>query len=274
MNHLRRRPADGPVVYLAGPAQHSLCSWVAGSHVLENFENNLGEEGDNLARYRDTFESMALDLGAYMLMTEERRMGRRFTDAEREARMEKAIAFAVAHGEGYDWVSHYDDVTGGADGNWRNYERCKAAGIPRLMPVFHQGEPLDLLRAYVKDSQYVGLGFQRPIKDDLAWLDLCFAEIPEGKWVHGFAMTDYLRFPFTSADSKTWLHEVLAIMSHTSQGASALAYLTQPEIVGLVLKKYQRQWKRDRWRGTFGVAAGRGQQLDLETLIAELKESA
>lgn len=263
-----------PRIYFAGPAQHSLCSWMAGHHVLENFENNLGEDGENIARYRDTFESMALDLGAYMVMTEERRMGRRLTDVEREARMERAIAWAVSHGDGYDWVSHYDDVTGGADGNWRNYERCKAAGIHRLMPVFHQGEPLDLLRAYVRDSAYVGLGFQRPIKDEAAWLDACFAEIPDDKWVHGFAMTGYLRWPFTSADSKTWLHETLAIMKHSSQGADALAYLTQPEVLAIVLKKYQRQWKRDRWRGTFGSAAGRGQQIDLEELIAAAREAA
>jgi hypothetical protein len=86
-------------------------------------------------------------------------------------------------------------------------------------------------------------------------------------------MTGYLRWPFTSADSKTWLHEVLAIMKHSSQGASALSYLTQAEVVGIVLKKYQRQWRRDRWRGTFGVAAGRGQQVEIEDLIAELKDA-
>jgi len=262
-----------PIIYFAGPAQHSLCSWMAGHHVLENFENNLGEDGDNIARYRDTFESMALDLGAYMLMTEERRKGPK-TPEQKEARMTQAIEWAVRHGEFYDWVSHYDDVTGGPEGNLRNFERCKKAGIPRLMAVFHQSEPLDLLRQYCRESQHIGLGFQRPIKDDAAWLDACFAEIPSSKWVHGFAMTGYLRWPFSSADSKTWLHETLAIMKHSSQGADALAYLTQPEVVAIVQKKYQRQWRRDRWRGTFGVAAGRGEQVDLEELLASLPDVA
>lgn len=264
-----------PIIYFAGPNQHSLCHWMEGQHVLENYENNLGEDGGNIARYRETFASMVLDLGAYSIMTEERRMGRRLTDAERETRMEGAIRFAVEHGHGYDWVSHYDDVTGGAEGNWRNYERCKAAGIPRLMPVFHQGEPLDLLRQYCKESAFVGLGFQRPIQNDLEWLDTCFAEIPDGKWVHGFAMTNYLRYPFRSADSKTWLHEVLEVMKVSSgQARNALSFLTQAEICAIVIKKYHREWRRDRWRGTFGVAAGRGQQVDLEEVLATLEALA
>jgi hypothetical protein len=244
-----------------------------GQHVLENFENHLGDEGGNIARYRETFASLVLDLGAYSLMTEERRRGR-LTDAEREARKTAAIAFAVEHGHGYDWVSHYDDIEGGAEGNYRNWQRCKSAGIPRLLAVFHQGEPFDLLRQYCKETAFVGLGFQRPIKDDLAWLDACFSEIPEGKWVHGFAMTGYLRYPFRSADSKTWLHEVLEIMKVSSgQARNALSFLTQAEICQIVIKKYHREWKRDRWRGTFGTAAGRGAQVDLEELIREVRDA-
>jgi hypothetical protein len=274
-----------PIIYFAGPNQHSLCHWMEGQHVLENYENNLGDEGGNIARYRDTFASMAADLGAYMLMTEQRRMekaGLLSTKKQRGAwteektrRKASAISFAAAHGHGYDWVSHYDDVEGGAEGNYRNWQECKAASIPRLMAVFHQGEPLDLLRQYCKESQYIGLGFQRPINNDLEWLDACFSEIPDGKWVHGFAMTNYLRYPFRSADSKTWLHEVLEIMKVSSgQARTALSFLTQAEICAIVIKKYHREWRRDRWRGTFGVAAGRGQQVDMDELLREIQETA
>jgi len=84
-------------------------------------------------------------------------------------------------------------------------------------------------------------------------------------------MTNYLRWPFRSADSTTWLNEMLAMEKASGQGRSALAYLTKRELTELVVKKYQRQWRQDLWRGTFGSAAGRGEQVDIEEVIAELK---
>lgn len=257
-----------PIIYFSAAAQHSWCDWLQGHHVLENYENNLGEEGDSMARYRDTYASMCLDLGAYMVMSEERRSGRLSPERKVE-RKAGAIAWAVKHSAFYSFTSHYDDIEGGPEGNLRNYEECKAAGIVRLMPVFHQGEPIDLLRQYAKESTYIGLGFQRPIQNDAEWLDSCFRELTGDHWVHGFAMTNYLRWPFRSADSKTWLHEVLAMESESGQGRSALAYLTKSELLDIVVKKYQRQWKRDLWRGTFGVAVGRGEQVDISELLAE-----
>lgn len=261
-----------PIVYFSAAAQHSWCDWLQGHHVLENYENNLGEAGDSMARYRDTYASMCLDLGAYMLMAEERRSGR-MPPEKRAERKANAIAWAVKHSPFYAFTSHYDDIEGGADGNYRNWQECKSAGIVRLMPVFHQGEPWELLEEYAREP-YVGLGFQRPIQDEAAWLDGCFSRIPSTTWVHGFAMTNYLRWPFRSADSKTWLHEVLAMEAESGQGKSALAYLTKSELLDIVVKKYQRQWKRDLWRGTFGVASGRGEQVDLEELIRTAKDSA
>lgn len=269
---------EDPIIYFAGPSQHSLCSWMDGQHVLESYANLIdgkraedtghwvAEEG-NLSRYRLTFESMALDPGAYSNLTAERRGGKPLVT------IDGYIEHAKAHGSFYDWCASFDDITGGVDGNIRNWRRCMDAGIERLMPVFHQGEPFSLLEEYCATSAFVGLGFQRPIKDDVAWLDACFARIPSRVWVHGFAMTAYLRWPFRSVDSKTWLHEVLALMQTSGQGHSALRFLTQPEMLQIVLKKYQREWKADRWRGTFGAAAGRGQQVDLDEFMAELQKA-
>lgn len=255
-----------PIVYFAGAAQHSWCSWLEGMPVLESFADHLGPEGresESLSRYRATFERMALDPGAYSNMTA-RRAGK-----PDKVTIDGYLAFAAAHGDFYDWCASYDDIEGGAEGNLRNWERCKAANILRLMPVFHQGEPLDLLREYVRQSRYVGLGFQRPIKNDAQWLDMCFAEIPEGTWVHGFAMVSYLRWPLTSADATTWMHEVLAMEAESGQGKSALASLTKKELLDIVVKHYKRKPRLDAWRGTFGVAAGRGQQIDIEEVLKE-----
>lgn len=251
-----------PIIYFSAAAQHSWCSWLEGHHVLESYANNLGEMPDSMARYRETYASMCADPGVYANMTAERRGDRPVVT------IDGYIPWAVQHGAFYDFCASFDDITGGPEANLRNWIRCRDAGVPRLMPVFHQGEPISLLREYVAaGGGYVGLGFQRPIKNEATFLDACFAEIPSTWWVHGFAMTNYLRWPFSSADSKTWLHEVLAMEAESGQGKSALAYLTKRELLDIVVKKYKRQWRRDLWRGTFGVAAGRGEQADIEELL-------
>lgn len=264
-----------PRIYFAGPAQHSLCSWFSGHYVLENFENHFGEAGDNLERYRLSYPGMCLDLGAYWIMAEERRqLGRGkgpMTKAHKEGRKEAAIAFAVKHGAAYDFVTHYDDIEGGADGNRRNWLQCRDAGVPNLMAVFHQGEPWSLLEEYCAAGNFIGLGMQRPFKDVEAFLDAAFERIPDTKWVHIFAGTNYLNYPASSADSTTWLSEVLALAKTSKQGRSALKYLTVPELLDIVKKKYDREWRhiRGKWDETgpvFGIAAGRGEQLELEDI--------
>jgi hypothetical protein len=263
-----------PIIYFAGPSQHSLCSWMAGHHVLESYANLIDGEKDrvtghwvaadgNLSRYRLTFASMALDPGAYSNLTAAK------GDKGPVVTIDGYIEHAKAHGRFYDWCASFDDITGGAEGNVRNWERCRAAGIHNLMPVFHQGEPWELLEEYCR-GPFVGLGLQRPIQAEVAWLDSCFSRIPSSVWVHGFAMTSYLRWPFRSVDSKTWMHELLDLMKTSGQGRSALRFLSQPEMLQIVLKKYQREWREDLWRGTFGVAAGRGEQVDLEELLREM----
>lgn len=256
-----------PIVYFAGVAQHSWCDWFNGLNVLESFANPLDGQ---LERYRPTFASMALDPGAYSNLTARQR-------GEKDVvTIEGFIDFATQHGDFYAWCASFDDITGGAEGNRRNWERCREADIPRLMPVFHQGEPWSLLEEYLSSSKYVGLGFQRPIDQAEApfWLDACFSRVPEGTWVHGFAMTAFVRWPFTSVDSTTWLHEVLAMEKESGQGRSALAYQTKRELLEIVQRKYLRQWKWDLHKGVIGVAAGRGQQIHLEEAMPTPSDGA
>lgn len=266
-----------PIIYFAGPAQHSLCSWFSGHHVLESYANLIDKKKDpvtkeayseegNLSRYRATFASMALDPGAYSNMTAERRGEKPLVT------IDGYIKHAVKHGAFFDWCASYDDITGGPDGNRRNWERCKAAGIPKLMPVFHQGEPWSLLEEYCAGSQYVGLGMQRPFENELAFLDGAFSRIPEGRWVHIFAGTSFLEYPATSWDSTTWKNEMLDLMRTSGQGHTALRHLTQPEMLDIVLKSYPRRLKQARYYGTtFGIAAGRGEQVDLDEALSLLE---
>lgn len=262
-----------PIIYFAGPAQHSLCSWFAGHHVLESYANLIDKKKDpatgltysedgNLSRYRHTFRSMALDPGAFSNMTAEARGQKPLVT------IEGYIKHAVAHGEFYDFCASFDDIRGGAKGNRKNWMRCMDAGIPRLMPVFHQGEPWSLLDEYCAASKYVGLGMQRPFRDTDQFLDGAFSRIKEGIWVHIFAGTSFLSYPATSVDSTTWKSEMLALMKTSGQGRTALRYLTQPEMLDIVLKSYPRRLKEARWAGPLvGAAAGRGGQIDLDEMM-------
>ena len=144
---------------------------MVGQHVLESFANHHGEDGDNLARYRYSFASMALDSGVYSNLT----AGRKGKGAV--VTIGPYIDFALEHGEFYDWCAMFDAIEGGVEENRKNWMQCRDAGIPRLMPVFHQGEPWSLLEEYCAASEYVGLGFQRPIRNDAEWLDGCFSRI-------------------------------------------------------------------------------------------------
>lgn len=264
---------DDPIIYFAGPSQHSWCQNFKGLHVLESFANLIDEEANgNMSRYRNTFASMALDPGAFSNMTA-RRNGKQDVVC-----IERYIEYAVQHGRGYRFCAHFDDIEGGADGNRSNWLRCRDAGVPNLMAVFHQGEPFSLLDEYIPGSDYIGLGFQRLPNGQIdrekaaPWLDRCFSRIPSDKWVHIFAGTDFMEWPCTSADSTTWMVEVHAILRHSSQGRDALRFLTQPEVLtDIVLRKYEREWKQRRWDGPLlGVAAGRGEQVDLEELLREI----
>lgn len=246
------RGSEAPRIYFAGPNQHSLCSWLKGHRVLESFANT----SHILERYRPTFQSMMLDSGVYSNMTA-RKAGKKDVVA-----IEPYCDFVLEHGRAYESVASFDDIMGGVAANLKNLRYLLDRGA-KVFPTFHQGEPFSVLEDYCRDFSFIGLGFQRPIKDDVQWLDACFSLIPERVRVHGFAMTNYTEYPFWSVDSKTWLHEMLALETVTDgQAGAVLGCLTKPELLTLVLLKYQRLPKRKLW----GLAAGHGiqQQLSMD----------
>lgn len=97
------------------------------------------------------------------------------------------------------------DVIGSWQGSKQNAIRLKTVGSP-AMPVFHVGDPWDLLSFYCANWAKVGLGGMVGAGDVTAWLDKVFAYAWPHRF-HAFGQTSsalLLRYPFHSADSTTW----------------------------------------------------------------------
>jgi hypothetical protein len=223
--------SEAPRIYFAGVAQHFWCSQFAGHRVLESF----ADVQPLMDRYRPTFKSMCLDSGAYTEMT-----------TGEPIDLGAFIDFCQAHGKAYDFIAALDSITGGVEVNIKNWDAMRTRGV-EAMPTFHQGEPFSILEDYGHDVKRIGLGFQRPIKNAREWLDECFALIPDTVLVHGWAMTSFTDYPFHSVDSRTWFHELRGLMAVEGQGADAMRCLTQPEMLDIIIKKYLRLPKRERW---------------------------
>lgn len=233
---LLRLKVSDPIIYFAGVNQHSYCEAFRGLPVLESF----ADVGLLMDRYRPLFSGMVLDSGAFTELTTGKAIDlRAYAD------------FYLAHRDAYRWAASLDSINGGVDRNIRNFLELRKLGVESV-PTFHQGEPWELLAEYLKEVPRVGLGFQRPIKDGRAWLTQCFARIPSGFPVHGWAMTSYTDLPFESVDSTSWLWEVKALLSVKCQGSDALACLTQRELIEIVQKKYLRL--PERLKSGFGRA--------------------
>lgn len=93
----------------------------------------------------------------------------------------------------------------------RNLRYLESRGL-RPIPVFHGGEPMELLEDMVKTYPYIGLGGLATgtfSGSDEMWRFIikCF-EIGQGKSVyHGFGMTNWgilAAFPWYSVDSSSW----------------------------------------------------------------------
>lgn len=96
-----------------------------------------------------------------------------------------------------------------------NYDRHEAE-LPseifnKIIPVFHEGEPLEVLHSYAKKSKYIGLGGVAGFKNKRrlkAWLDRVFTEYPNPEEIgfHGFGILDIdllKRYPWKSLDASS-----------------------------------------------------------------------
>lgn len=100
------------------------------------------------------------------------------------------------------------DVIGDPQRSKLNAWRMRSTVGRHVMPVFHIGEPLGLLRDYCAAFDVVGLScrFGESISKSLGWLEECFRlAYPHRFHSFGWTANDALRrFPFYSADAVTW----------------------------------------------------------------------
>lgn len=104
------------------------------------------------------------------------------------------------------------DVIGDAEGtraNWRASQRDYADLLPRLVPVFHEGDPWGLLDEYEPQSRLVALGRtegRESKRKTFEWYDGCFNRHPEMRpHALGNASPETLEpYPFASFDASSW----------------------------------------------------------------------
>lgn len=99
------------------------------------------------------------------------------------------------------------DVIGNPEQSLINALEMKKRGL-KVMPVFHFGEPWEILQAYKEEFGRVGLScrFGEPIKMSERWLDQCFARAYPAQF-HSFGWVQeraLMMFPFATADTASW----------------------------------------------------------------------
>lgn len=99
------------------------------------------------------------------------------------------------------------DVIGNPLAGLDNARKMKERGL-HVMPVFHFGEPWEILEAYKAEFNRIGLScrFGEPIKESMRWLEQCFAraypaEFHSFGWVKESAL---MALPFATADTASW----------------------------------------------------------------------
>lgn len=116
-----------------------------------------------------------------------------------------------------NWITENDiqqhfnlDVVGDPETTARNQVKMEQAGFNPI-PVFHFGEPIELLAELVENYPLVGLGgtVGQPTTVKEQWFRQVFSLYPQGNFhALGVANTRLLmQFPFVSVDSVWWVYK-------------------------------------------------------------------
>ena len=132
-------------------------------------------------------------------------------------------AFSISQGgkpidiqEYIDWLKIHEkevdiyacfDVVGDGEASLFNWRRMKNEGLNPI-PVFHDGEPFEILEEYAKHTNYIGLGAvaYKSTKARLLFFDRVFTMFPDNEKYkfHGFGVFGHdllLRYPWESVDA-------------------------------------------------------------------------
>lgn len=149
------------------------------------------------------------------------------------------------------------DVIGDGEASLKNALYMKACGS-KAFPVFHYGEPWDILKEYKKHFPKIGLSCQHgePRAKSFKWIEQCFAHA----WPHRFHSFGWivrellLAYPFHSADASSWELRPMAFGNWPSFNGTSLR-LSTPKIATLpgiltaevdAFQKLQRE-VRSKW---------------------------
>ncbi|MHA1867142.1 MAG: hypothetical protein ACTSXD_03690 [Candidatus Heimdallarchaeaceae archaeon] len=163
--------------------------------------------------------SVFLDCGAFSAWTQGKEVSLddylRFTVKYNDAFERIAVLDEIPKQHTLDEIKRAEEVT------FKNYQKMKKyLSLTKLVPVYHFGEDIGLLKEYVKDGvDLIALGaiagLIKPTKDGrqinvtktTRWFNRIFKMFPRQKF-HGFGIFSkklLLTFPFYSSDSTYWL---------------------------------------------------------------------
>lgn len=123
--------------------------------------------------------------------------------------------FLKAHGGMFDTCVNLD-VIGNAEASLNNQQKLEQTGAS-ILPVYHVGEPVAVLRRYVERYEYIGISGLATLRDNSVYNRFATAVfsvvcpaptyMPRVK-VHGFGIgvpSMILRYPFYSVDSTAYI---------------------------------------------------------------------
>jgi hypothetical protein len=145
------------------------------------------------------------------------------------------------------------DVIGDWRASLRNAEKMWAAGVPAI-PVYHAGEPEDVLRGLARDFPKIGIGVPVWYRPDgrRRFVQQCFTRIWP-KPVHGFAVGTrdlVLSAPFHTTDCTSWETGPGSFGRWRSFGGKRLGVRGGDQDLRVELRWYRdlERLARHRWR--------------------------
>lgn len=159
--------------------------------------------------------------------------------------IDEYIDFCNTHSENLHLYCQFDvipvgDITGDESAKRTienyNYMRPKMKEPNKLLYVFHCGEPFEYLEQMLNRTEdkleYIAFGglVRKRKKDRIAFMEKAFEVVKNSKnpnvKIHAFGMTSFdllEQFPFTSADSTSWIHYARFGQVETSLGGIILS---------------------------------------------------